>query len=266
MTKLFLSWLLLASTAMSSTTMAFQFKAASGQGRAPTHLNSKTSSEGVSRRSLLEKASVAAVAGALAWTGVADDASAGTARPSARNLAAASVELTGSSKQPIAVDVLYPKQWTVTKTPGKSINIQDMKYTDRAFSLAKPLPKGVKSVSDIPVTFFTDALFSLDGPYGTFGKVDDFKIVGTKSESRGKRDYRYVDLKFSAPTQGLLQVEKRACVASTIIGDDVVIFTASVLASRWQKISPVVAEMMESFRADVPQKTPDPSSFAFNRR
>lgn len=37
-----------------------------------------------------------------------------------------------------------------------------MKYTDRAFSLAKPLPKGVKSVSDIPVTFFTDALFSLD--------------------------------------------------------------------------------------------------------
>lgn len=37
-----------------------------------------------------------------------------------------------------------------------------MKYTDRAFSLAKPLPKGVKSVGDIPVSFFTDALFSLD--------------------------------------------------------------------------------------------------------
>ena len=40
------------------------------------------------------------------------------------------------------------------------------------------------------------------------------------------------------------QVEKRSCVASTIVGDDVVIFTASVLASRWSKISPVVAEMM----------------------
>lgn len=40
------------------------------------------------------------------------------------------------------------------------------------------------------------------------------------------------------------QVEKRACVASTIVGDDVVIFTASVLASRWPKISPVVAEMI----------------------
>lgn len=35
-------------------------------------------------------------------------------------------------------------------------------------------------------------------------------------------------------------------MASTIVGDDVVIFTASVLASRWPKISPVVAEMMVS--------------------
>lgn len=30
----------------------------------------------------------------------------------------------------------------------------------------------------------------VQGPYGTFGKVDDFKIVGTKTESKGKRDYR----------------------------------------------------------------------------
>lgn len=41
-----------------------------------------------------------------------------------------------------------------------------------------------------------------------------------------------------------LQVERRACVASTIVGSDVVIFTASILASRWGKISPVVAEMI----------------------
>eukprot|EP00752_Nemacystus_decipiens_P011137 g9896.t1 len=238
----------------------------SSSGRATTQLNSnKASAEGVSRRALLEKARVAAVAGALAWTGVADEALAGTARPSARNLAETSIELSGTGKSPIAVSILYPKQWTVTKTPGKSINIQDMKYTDRAFSLSKPLPKGAKAVGDIPVSFFTDALFSLDGPYGTFGKVDDFKIIGTHTESKGKRDYRYVDLKFSAPTQGLLQVEKRSCVACTIVGDDVVIFTASVLASRWPKISPVVAEMMESYRADLPSKTPDPSSFAFNR-
>lgn len=27
-------------------------------------------------------------------------------------------QLVGSNKQPIAVSVLYPKQWTVTKTPG----------------------------------------------------------------------------------------------------------------------------------------------------
>ncbi|CAM9881150.1 unnamed protein product [Scytosiphon promiscuus] len=253
---------LVASTATIGT--GFQMTASSG--RARTHLKASPSpSEGVSRRALLEKASLAAVAGALAWTGVADEAAAGTARPSARNLAEASIELSGSGKQPIAVSVLYPKQWTVTKTPGKSINIQDMKYTDRAFSLAKPLPEGKKSVGDIPVSFFTEALFSLDGPYGTFGKVDDFKVIGAKTESRGKREYRYVDLKFAAPTQGLLQVEKRACVACTIVGNDVVIFTASVLASRWQKISPVVGEMIESYRADVPQKTPDPSSFAFNR-
>ncbi|CBN77207.1 expressed unknown protein [Ectocarpus siliculosus] len=206
--------------------MAFQLMASSSSSRAPTQMKA-SASESVSRRALLEKASVAAVAGAVALTGVAGEASAGTARPSARNLAETSIELNGSGQQPIAVSVLYPKQWTVTKTAGKSINIQDMKYTDRAFSLAMPLPSGTKSVGDIPLSFFTDALFSLDGPYGTFGKVDDFKVIGAKSEAKGKRDYRYVDLKFSAPTQGLLQ---------------------------------------ESFRADVAQKTPDPSSFAFNRR
>ncbi len=43
-------------------------------------------------------------------------------------------------------------------------------------------------------------------------------------------------------------MEKRACVASTIVGDDVVIFTASVLASRWPKISPVIAEMIVRVR------------------
>lgn len=37
--------------------------------------------------------SVAAVAGALAWTSVADDALAGTARPSARNLAQTNIEV-----------------------------------------------------------------------------------------------------------------------------------------------------------------------------
>lgn len=30
----------------------------------------------------------------------------------------------------------------------------------------------------------------LQGPYGTFGKVDDFKVVGSHSEPKGKREYR----------------------------------------------------------------------------
>ncbi|CAM9847718.1 unnamed protein product [Ectocarpus sp. 4 AP-2014] len=158
--KTVLACLLVASAATSG--MAFQLMASSSSSsRAPTTMKA-SGSESVSRRALLEKASVAAVAGAVALTGVAGEASAGTARPSARNLAETSIELNGSGKQPIAVSVLYPKQWTVTKTAGKSINIQDMKYTDRAFSLAMPLPSGTKSVGDIPLSFFTDALFSLD--------------------------------------------------------------------------------------------------------
>eukprot|EP00904_Undaria_pinnatifida_P009534 jgi/Undpi1/5710/HiC_scaffold_2.g00984.m1 len=164
-------------------------------------------------------------------------------------------ELVGTAKEPIDVSVLYPKQWTVTKTPGKGISIQDYKYTDRAFSLSRPLPSGKKNVDELPVSYFTDALFNLDGPYGNFGKVDDFKVVGAKTLVKGKRTYRYVDLKFSAPTQGLLQVERRACVASTIVGSDVVIFTASILASRWGKISPVVAEMII---ATMPPPPPPP--------
>lgn len=42
------------------------------------------------------------------------------------------------------------------------------------------------------------------------------------------------------------KVQRRVCIASTIVGDDVVIFTASVLASRWDKISSVIAEMVVS--------------------
>lgn len=48
-----------------------------------------------------------------------------------------------------------------------------------------------------PATAAWDVLSPVNifkGPYGTFGKVDDFKIVGTKSESRGKRDYRRVPM------------------------------------------------------------------------
>lgn len=44
----------------------------------------------------------------------------------------------------------------------------------------------------------------------------------------------------------LKKVQRRVCIASTIVGDDVVIFTASVLASRWDKISSVIAEMVVS--------------------
>lgn len=47
--------------------------------------------------------SVAAVAGALAWTGVADEAAAGTARPSARNLAEASIEVGVGRKVPASL-------------------------------------------------------------------------------------------------------------------------------------------------------------------
>lgn len=67
-------------------------------------------------------------------------------------------------------------------------------------------------------------------------------------KNRAKRTDRKTPPSFlpsDLPTDGA-QVEKRSCVASTIVGGDVVIFTASVLASRWPKISPVVAEMMVS--------------------
>ncbi|CAM9684998.1 unnamed protein product [Ascophyllum nodosum] len=221
----------------------------------------------IRRRAFLRTSSVGAAAGVLAWTGYGFPfhAEADVSRPAARGLAEASIQLLGTDKKPIEVSVLYPKQWTVTKTPGKQISIQDYKYTDRAFSLSTPFPTGKKSLGDLSVSFYTDLLFDLNGPYGNFGKVEDFKVIDSKTVDKGKRVYRYVDLKFAAPTQTVMQVQRRVCIASTIVGNDVVIFTASVLASRWDKISAVVAEMVESYRAEEPQKTPDPSSFFFNR-
>lgn len=40
------------------------------------------------------------------------------------------------------------------------------------------------------IPLFHVFLAGYQGPYGTFGKVDDFKVIGAKTESRGKREYR----------------------------------------------------------------------------
>ena len=38
--------------------------------------------------------------------------------------------------------------------------------------------------------FVCSSVFLCQGPYGNFGKVDDFKVVGAKLEEKGKRTYR----------------------------------------------------------------------------
>lgn len=57
------------------------------------------------------------------------------------------------------------------------------------------------------------------------------------------------------------QVERRACVASTIVGGDVVVFTASVLATRWPKISDIIGEMVVSAFSCVQQASKYRSEF-----
>ncbi|CAM9671381.1 unnamed protein product [Discosporangium mesarthrocarpum] len=202
-------------------------------------------SDGSDRRSFLEKSGLM-IGGALAWLGEVENAEADFKRPSAKGLVDLSVEIMGSNKQPINVEFLYPSKWTPSSVRGNTVSVQDYKSTDRVFSMVVPLPEGVSNVQKLPISFFTDVIFDLNGPYGTFGQVEDYKVLGTKNIEKGKRTYRYVDLKFAALTQGLLQVDRRACVAATVVGEDVILFTGSVLLSRWAKVSDVLAEMIVS--------------------
>lgn len=84
--------------------------------------------------------------------------------------------------------------WHTSRT-GKSISIQDYKYTDRAFSLSAPLPGGKKTVDELPVTFFTDVLFDLNVRYhagkmpfrggGRGEGAEDVCFVGGRGGGRG---------------------------------------------------------------------------------
>lgn len=93
-------------------------------------------------------------------------------------------------------------------------------------------------------------------PWRVGGGASDECSSGTTSDRITKRRIRFIFTSAThtgptSPVPGprpifLKKVQRRVCIASTIVGGDVVIFTASVLASRWDKIFPVIAEMVVS--------------------
>lgn len=56
-------------------------------------------------------------------------------------------------------------------------------FYNSIFSLPSPLPR-------LPRQFICARVSFCQGPYGNFGKVDDFKVIGAKMETKGKREYR----------------------------------------------------------------------------
>ena len=103
------------------------------------------------------------------------------------------------------------------------------------------LPTG-KTLSELPVNFFTDTAL---GPTGRFGSYSAPQITGAvpsssqprTSTGKDVRPTRFVDVSFNALTQSSFEVPRRGTIAALQVpgSSDVVMLVSSVSAARWKK-------------------------------
>ena len=70
-----------------------------------------------------------------------------------------------------------------------------------------------RDASMLPASFFTELLFAKDGKYGSYGGVDDVRVVSQSSDSLStptgdRQTYRRLELKFSVLTYSTTRGER----------------------------------------------------------
>ena len=111
-----------------------------------------------------------------------------------------------------------------------------------------------RDASTLPASFFTELLFAKDGKYGSYGGVDDVRVVSQSSDSLStptgdRQTYRRLELKFSVLTYNQNTVIRRALVSATAAGGSVYLISAGCLDSRFKTIKDDLATCQGSFRA-----------------
>jgi len=155
--------------------------------------------------------------------------------------------LVGSSSNPTPVLATFQSPWKLESGGLFDVECRDAKYGDGAF-LTVAKGKG-KSLSELPKTFFTDALFSSTGRFSFYGVPTDIKVK--KSEMDG--NYRMIELVFSNLSQSTnAEIPRTALVSATIPEgtDDVVMLVGSATSNRWKRgAEQPVRDTVNSFKA-----------------
>lgn len=161
-------------------------------------------------------------------------------------------ELRAADGSAVQVSFAFPDAWALAK--GPNLDVRSVKNADSAFVLSAPLPEGERDAGTLPVSFFTELLFAKDGKYGSYGGVDDVRVVSQSIDSLstptgGMQTYRRLELKFSVLTYNQNTVVRRALLSATATGGSVYVISAGCLDSRFKQIKDDLATCQGSFRA-----------------
>ena len=155
--------------------------------------------------------------------------------------------LVGSSSNPTPVLTTFQSPWKLENGGLFDVECRDAKSGDGAF-LTVAKGKG-KSLSELPKTFFTDALFSSTGRFSFYGVPTDIKVK--KSDMEG--NYRLIELVFSNLSQSTnAEIPRTALVSATIPEgtDDVIMLVGSATSNRWKRgAEQPVRDTVKSFKA-----------------
>jgi len=103
---------------------------------------------------------------------------------------------------------------------------------DAAFVQVATAPSG-NSLAKLPASFFTGAVMSVEGRYGTYGAPIDVKVLSDTTEGAS----RLLEVSFSVLSASTAEISRRALLKATqpAGGNDVVMLVSSTSTSRWKK-------------------------------
>jgi len=145
----------------------------------------------------------------------------------------------------------FPEAWTLAG--GPNLDVRDVRTSDSAFLLAAPLPSGA-SFESLTNDYFLDVLFAPEGKYGSYGVVEDRKVLASDVEvlttpSGAKTLYRRISLRFAPLTYNGNTVERRALLSATHVGGTVFLLATGCLATRYKSLQTELVATQASFRA-----------------
>ena len=159
-------------------------------------------------------------------------------------------ELVSANGGAVTLGFTFPTDWTVAG--GPNLDARDVKAGDSAFVIVAEMPAGRK-FEDLPDKFFEEMLYDPAGKYGSYGTVEDRKVVSctlaqVTNPNGAQQSYRRLALKFAPLTYNGNTVERRSLVSATEVGGSVFLLAAGSLATRYKKVEPDLLAIQDSFR------------------